>query len=236
MVFLPLYDDNPHHRIPFQYVTVGLIAVTVLVFLVQTSVTGREARELVVGMGVIPAVITGHRELPPELYIVPAWATLITSAFLHGGFWHVAGNMLYLWIFGDNIEDAMGHWRYLAFYLLCAAAGGLAQVAMAPESVVPVIGASGAISGVLGAYLLLHPRRKVYVLIVFRTVPLPVWLVLGAWILFQIGSVTILLDEGSNTAFWAHIGGFVAGLVLIVPMRNKAVPLLGRGRRPSPWE
>ena len=235
MVFLPLYDDNPHHRIPFQYVTVGLIVVTVLVFLVQSSMAGRGARELVVGMGVIPAVITGHVELPAELHVVPAWATLVTSAFLHGGFWHLAGNMLYLWIFGDNIEDAMGYWRYLAFYFLCAVAGSLAQVIMEPESVVPVIGASGAISGVLGAYLLLYPRRKVYVLIVFRTVPLPVWLALGAWILFQIGSVTVLLDEGSNTAFWAHIGGFAAGLILIVPMRHKSVPLLGRGPRPTPW-
>jgi membrane associated rhomboid family serine protease len=235
MVFLPLYDDNPRHRIPFQYVTVGLIVVTVLVFLVQTSMTGREARELVVGMGVIPAVITGDRVLPLEFYVVPAWATLVTSAFLHGGFLHLAGNMLYLWIFGDNIEDAMGHLRFLAFYLLCAVAGGLAQVAVDPESVVPVIGASGAISGVLGAYLLLHPRRKVYVLIVFRTVPLPVWMVLGAWILFQIGSVTILLDEGSNTAFLAHIGGFVAGLLLIIPMRHKSVPLFGRGRKTGPW-
>lgn len=235
MVFLPLYDDNPRHRIPYQYVTVGLIVVTVLVYLVQSSMTGRDGRELVVGLGVIPGVITGKVDLPAEFYIVPAWATLVTSAFLHGGFWHVAGNMLYLWIFGDNIEDAMGHLRYLAFYLLCAVAGGLAQVAIDPDSVVPMIGASGAISGVLGAYLLLHPRRKVYVLIFFRTVPLPVWLVLGAWILFQIGSVTVLLDGDSNTAFWAHIGGFVAGVILIIPMRHKSVPLLDRGSRPGPW-
>ena len=236
MVLLPLYDDNPHHRIPFQYVTVGLIVLTVLVYVVQSAMTGREGRELIVGLGVIPAVITGDKVLPAELHMVPAWATLVTSAFLHGGFWHVAGNMLYLWIFGDNIEDAMGHIRFLAFYLLCAVAGGLAQVAMDPESVVPMIGASGAISGVLGAYLLLHPRRKVHVLIFFRTVPLPVWLVLGAWILFQIGSVSILLDEGSNTAFWAHIGGFAAGLILVVPLRHKSVPLFGRGRMSGPWD
>ncbi len=235
MVLLPLYDDNPHHRIPYQYVTVGIIVVTVLVFLIQSSMDGRDGRALVVGLGVIPSVLVGNVDLPAEFYIVPTWVTLVTSAFLHGGFFHLAGNMLYLWIFGDNIEDAMGHVRFVAFYLLCAVAASLTQVAVDPDSVAPIIGASGAISGVLGAYLLLHPRRKVYVLIVFRTVPMPVWTVLGAWILFQIGSVSVLFDADSNTAFWAHIGGFVAGMILIVPMRHKSVPLLDRGRRSGPW-
>ena len=235
MVLLPLYDRNPTHRIPYQYVTAALIVACVAVYLVQTSLSVRGANEMILGLAVIPRVLTGGIRLAPELVLVPAWLTLVTSAFLHGGFFHLAGNMLYLWIFGDNIEDAMGHVRFIAFYAICAAVAALVQVAADPASEIPLIGASGAISGVLGAYLVLHPRRKVWVLIIFRVVPLPVWLVLGTWIAFQVGSVAVLAGPGDNTAWWAHIGGFLAGMALIVPMRHKSVPLFDRARHPGPW-
>ncbi len=232
MVLLPLYDRNPRHRIPFQYVTVAVIGLCVIVYLMQSDLTGRDGHRLILGLGMIPSVLMGEAHLSEDLYLVPAWMTLLTSAFLHGGFWHLAGNMLYLWIFGDNVEDSMGHTRFIGFYILCAVIASLTQVAVDPQSDIPLIGASGAISGVLGAYFVLHPRRRIWVLVIFRTFPMPVWLVLGVWIGFQFASVTILFDETSNTAFWAHIGGFVAGAILIIPFRHKSVPLFDRVKRP----
>lgn len=234
MVFLPLYDRNPRHRIPFQYVTVALIGICVVIYLMQSDLGGRAGHALVLGLGIVPSVLTGQAQLPADLYLVPAWMTLLTSAFLHTGFWHLFGNMLYLWIFGDNVEDSMGHGRFGAFYALCAVVAGLTQVVADPASNVPVIGASGAISGVLGAYLMLHPRRRVWVLIIFRTWPMPVWLVLGMWIAFQVAAVTVFYDADSGTAFWAHIGGFVAGAILIIPFRHKSVPLFDRPARRRP--
>src|SRR3546814_7189725 len=139
----------------------------------------------------IPAVLFETRHRSPDLYRVPAEATLLTSIFLHGGWMHLIGNMLFLWIFGDNVEDAMGHGRYLLFYLLCGVAGSLAHAAVNPDSVQPVVGASGAISGVMGAYLMLHPRVKVLVLALFRiSVHLPAYIVLGSYFLLQILYVT----------------------------------------------
>src|SRR3954465_11721639 len=151
---LPLHDDNPTTTRP--YVTVGLMIANLLVFVWQHLLLAPEAAERAVyALGVIPAVLMGREVLPAELALLPASATILTSMFLHGGFLHLAGNMLYLWIFGNNVEDAMGHARFLAFYLLCGVAAVFAQVLPNPGSVVPMIGASGAISGVLGAYMLL---------------------------------------------------------------------------------
>jgi membrane associated rhomboid family serine protease len=247
---IPLHDDNPTSLTPF--VTLGLIAACALVFLWQVSLPPGAAERAVYAYGMIPAVLFGEARLPPDLAVIPAGLSVLTAMFLHGGWMHLIGNMLYLWIFGNNIEDAMGHLRFVAFYLLCGAAAALTQALQDPGSSVPMIGASGAIGGVLGAYALLFPRAHVLVLVPIgffvTTVRIPALLVLGFWFVLQFVQSAMAPVAGGGVAYWAHIGGFIAGLVLIVPFRNKAFPLLGgprsspRGRRPpgghrgrSPW-
>ena len=226
-MLLPLKDDNPLKVIPFQYVTVGIIVVCAAVFLLQLGAEGA----IVAGFGLVPGALFGS-----EAAVAPA-VNLVTSIFLHGGWMHLIGNMLYLWVFGDNIEDSMGHWRFAFFFIACGVVGGLAHALSDPGSMVPTIGASGAISGVLGAYLLLHPKVKVLVMAFtwWIHVRLPAYIVLGGWIILQVVSAVWLAGPGSNTAWWAHIGGFIAGVALIVPLRRKRVPLLDRGRYPGPW-
>ncbi len=233
-MFLPLKDSNPLRIIPFQIVTAGLIAVCVAVYLIQHFLPDRDAVRMILAFGTIPAVVLDRRELDPSLAAIPAWATLVTAQFLHSGWLHLGGNMLYLWVFGDNIEDAMGHARFLLFYVVCGVAAGMAHVLSGPESLNPVIGASGAVSGVLGAYLVLHPRVRVLVLAFYRVpIPLPAYLVLGGWAALQLFNVYWdgAMPGESNTAWWAHIGGFVAGAILVIPMRRRGVPLFdGKGR------
>jgi membrane associated rhomboid family serine protease len=226
MALLPLKDDNPLTSIPFQYVTVGLIAVNVVVFLWQLSLGPAEPRA-VLGLGVIPVVLFNVAELPPEYVIVPSWMTLITSLFLHGGWLHLLGNMLFLWIFGDNIEDAMGHVRYLIFYLVCGVVASLAHALFNFSSTSPLIGASGAISGVLGAYLILHPKARVLVLFM-NIIPmrLPAVIVLLFW--FGLQFVNAAADAGGaggGTAWWAHVGGFAVGIALVFVLRRRTVPV-----------
>ncbi|HXV22813.1 MAG TPA: rhomboid family intramembrane serine protease [Alphaproteobacteria bacterium] len=255
----PISDDNPVRRTPI--VTWVLMGACILAFLWQLSL-GTLAERIIFALGVIPASLFGYAELSPEIALVPPWATMFTSMFLHGGWLHLGGNMLYLWIFGNNVEDSMTRPRYLIFYLLCGVAAALAQGLSAPRSEVPMIGASGAIAGVLGSYLIMHPRANVRVALVFivivRVVNLPAMLVLGAWFVFQIvsGAAMPMSDEG-GVAFWAHVGGFVAGMALTpflkrrevrllepshsrpweisTPRRRSQFPEAGRGRR-SPWE
>ncbi len=224
MALIPLKDDNPLKRIRFQYVTVALIAACVGVFVWQLSLGEGEGRAIY-GLGTVPAVLLGTRALDPGLVLVPAWATLFTSMFLHGGLMHIGGNMLYLWIFGDNVEDSMGHGRFLAFYLVTGVIAALAHVASNADSTIPTIGASGAISGVLGAYLVLHPKARVLTIVLRFPVRLPAWVVLGVWIGLQFLNAAMDGGSGGGVAWWAHIGGFVAGAVLIVPFRRKSVPL-----------
>jgi membrane associated rhomboid family serine protease len=233
---IPLYDDNPTSRAPV--LTVGLIGVCVVVFLAQVSLDQRDATLLIYRLGAIPAVVTGELRLHPELAgSVPAQATLVTSMFLHGGFLHLAGNMLYLWIFGNNIEDALGHGRFLAFYLLAGVLAAGAHILQAPASEVPMIGASGAISGVLGAYLLLYPRAQVGVLVpigfILTVVRLPAVVVLLLWFVFQFLSNAFggSAGEGGGVAWMAHIGGFVAGMALLLVFKPRRVPLFGDGKR-----
>ncbi len=227
MAIMPLKDQNPLKSIQFQYVTVGFIAACVLAFLWQLSLGDAQGRMLY-GLGAIPAVVTGARELAPELIIVPAPVTLVTSMFLHGGWMHIIGNMLYLWVFGDNVEDAMGHVRFVIFYLVCGVVAALAHVAADMDSAIPTIGASGAVSGVLGAYLVLHPRAQVLVFVFRFLIHLPAFVVLGIWIGMQFLNVYLEQGggEGGGVAWWAHIGGFIAGALLVIPMRRKGVPLL----------
>ena len=156
---------------------------------------------------------------------------MLSYMFLHGDIWHLIGNLLFLWVFGDNIEDAMGHVRFALFYLLCGIGGGLCHSLLLPESTAPMIGASGAVSGVLGAYLMLHPKVKVLAL-VFKHIPLylPAYWLIGAWLVMQLISV-VISHEGEAVSWWAHIGGFVIGALLIIPLRDKSIPLLDRGIR-----
>jgi membrane associated rhomboid family serine protease len=220
---IPLRDDNPVRRTPV--VVIGTIAVCVLVFLRQLTLPPDDAQAAVYYFGFIPAVLFGSAELQGAP--VPAAFTVLTSMFLHGGLLHLGGNMLYLWIFGDNIEDRLGHGRYIAFYAVCGVVAALAQALPDVSSRTPMIGASGAISGVLGAYLVLYPRANILValplFVVFYTFRVPALVVLGVWFIGQLLSSLAQQGEG-GVAFGAHIGGFVAGVVLIkVFLRERRV-------------
>ena len=220
---IPIRDFNPTTRRP--YVTVAIIVVCVLTFLWQASLGLRAGQEATMRFGFIPALFFGHAAWPAGVDVIPSWATLFTSMFMHGGFMHLAGNMLYLWIFGNNIEDVTGHVRYALFYLLCGLSAAMAQAVPDPHSTIPMIGASGAISGVLGAYLLLFPKARVMVIIPFGFLfvhTLPAGWLLGFWIVFQLGSgFASASADGGGVAWWAHVGGFVAGMALIHLFREK---------------
>ncbi|MEK9925880.1 MAG: rhomboid family intramembrane serine protease, partial [Alphaproteobacteria bacterium] len=184
-------------------------------FIWQESLDYRTAHNLVYQLGFIPAVFFTPADLPENMVLVPEWSTIFTSMFLHAGWMHIGGNMLYLWIFGDNVEAAMGRGRFILFYAICGTAAAMAQAALDPSSTIPMIGASGGIAGVLGAYLLLHPKAAIrcffLILIFFRFINLPAWLVLGVWIGGQFVAVPqALSDTGGGVAYLAHIGGFLA--------------------------
>lgn len=226
MIFaLPLYDDNPIRRTPV--VTWGLIGMCIGAYLWQL---GQDEQAVAFEYGMIPAVLFGHAELSPGVAAIPAWATIFTSMFLHGGLLHLGGNMLFLWIFGNNVEDVLGHSRYLLLYLASGVAAALTQALPDPGSDIPMIGASGAIAGVLGAYLMLYPRANVHVfvwiIIFFWIVTLPAWILLGLWFLMQLFTG---LGQGAHTpgvAVWAHAGGFVVGIALLALLRPAGVQLL----------
>jgi membrane associated rhomboid family serine protease len=209
---IPLRDVIPSRTTPV--VTISLIVLNVLVFLYEFSL-GEKANEFIIAFGLIPAAFS--------------WVTLLTSMFLHGGFLHCAGNMLYLWIFGDNVEDSMGHVRYVIFYVFCGVAAVLAQALPDPTSEVPMIGASGAISGVLGAYLLLFPNARIHVLIplgiVMQSANVRAMWVLLFWFALQLVSSIFQGGEGAGVAFRAHIGGFVAGMALVPLLKYRNVRL-----------
>jgi membrane associated rhomboid family serine protease len=224
---IPLHDDNPTTIRPI--VTVSFIAACVLVFVWQVSHDARGQQLVVYSLGAIPAVLFGERQLPTELAVVPAYVTLITSMFMHGGWMHLLGNMLYLWIFGNNVEDAMGHVRFVMFYLLCGIAAAMSHAIPNADSVIPMVGASGAISGILGAYVLLHPRARVLILIPLGFFSQLIYVravtVLGIWFALQLISSVLRGGEGGGIAFGAHIGGFVAGMVLIPFFKHRDVRL-----------
>ena len=213
---IPLHDDNPTRLMPI--VTIASIAICVLVFLHQASLSQELADVFVHQFGAIPAVIFGHASLPDEAQIAfPASLTLITSMFLHGGWMHLLGNMLYLWIFGNNIEDAMGHAKFVVFYIISGTLAALSHALIDPSSPIPMVGASGAISAVLGAYLLLFPRAHVLVLLPgIGMTRVPAGIVLGMWFVMQLISGGMSIGaSGGGVAFFAHIGGFLAGMALI---------------------
>ncbi|MBI4587650.1 MAG: rhomboid family intramembrane serine protease [Candidatus Rokubacteria bacterium] len=232
---LPLKDDIPTRTVPF--VTIGLIAADVLVFLYQVSLqlpgdpeAGQAFQAFVFEFGLTPCRLTGACAVPGD-FPHPV-VTIFTSMFMHGGFFHIFGNMLYLWIFGNNVEDTLGHGRFLGFYLASGVAAALAQTLVGPSSAVPMIGASGAVSGVLGAYLRLFPHASVLTLITFgffiRIVRVPALIVLGFWIVVQLlngiitfGTTAATGEPQGGVAWFAHIGGFLAGIALLYALRPR---------------
>jgi rhomboid family protein len=229
---IPIRDDQPRFSTP--YVTYFLVALNVVVFLMELSV-GAQSRgalnSLIFEFGVIPGQVLDSLQGGPQLSPVGAVVPIFTSMFLHGSWLHIIGNMWVLWIFGDNIEDHVGHFLYLVFYLVCGFAAAVTHILLNPGSNVPTVGASGAIAGILGAYFLLYPKARVLTivpLIVFFTFWwLPAWIVLGYWFLVQFlsGTATSVAYSSSTSggiAFWAHVGGFVAGIILIKVLPERA--------------
>jgi len=232
---IPYKDENPAELSPIS--TIAIIVVNTLAWLfVQGAGASEPLARSVCQLGLIPAEVLGRapagttvplgQGLECVLTAEPHFSTILTSMFMHGGWLHIIGNMWFLWVFGNNIEDSMGHTRFVVFYLLCGVAAAATQMAVDPRSVVPMVGASGAISGVMGAYILLYPRVKVHTLLTLgffvTSVALPAYVILGYWFALQLllGTVGSLSRMQGGTAFWAHVGGFVAGLVLIKLFAN----------------
>ena len=214
---IPLKDDNPTSNKPV--VTYFIIGLCIIIFLIQLSSQSYKTGELFYSYGLIPSVLMGHNQLPMDLYAVPASVTIFTSMFMHGGFMHLIGNMLYMWIFADNIEDNLGPNKFIIFYLLSGIGAAMTQVFMDTHSQVPMVGASGAIGGVLGAYLINHPNARVLVLIPFgffsQLIKIRALYVLGFWFILQ------FISSGGGVAYAAHIGGFVSGMILILFFNKK---------------
>lgn len=226
-MFIPLYDGNSLRYIKWQYVTIALILINTIVYLITWRQGDAFTNATVLGLGFIPSVVNDTAELAPQFIVIPEKFSYLTYSFLHADIFHLGGNMLFLWVFGDNVEDALGHIRYLVFYLLCAIGGAVFHGFVAPDSQQPLIGASGAIAGVVTAYLILHPRVKIWIL-AFGRIPLhiPAYITLALWIGFQF---VMFLTGGDNQISWAcHIGGILTGAVLVLVLRRRDVPLWDR--------
>ncbi|MBK8456658.1 MAG: rhomboid family intramembrane serine protease [Phyllobacteriaceae bacterium] len=225
-MFIPLHDANQLRHIKAQFVTIALIAANVLVYLGVNLNSEAFATAATYGFGYVPVVVNDGAPAPDWL-LVPESATYLSYAFLHGNLLHLGGNMLFLWVFGDNVEDAMGHVKYLLFYLACAAAGAFVHGMIAPQSDVPLIGASGAVAGIIAAYLLLHPKVRIWVLALGRIpLRLPAIYPLLFWVGLQIFMLLADLEDGVSYA--AHVGGLIAGGLLVLVLRRPGVPLFDR--------
>jgi membrane associated rhomboid family serine protease len=223
-MFLPLHDRNPIKHIQFPFVTYGLIGINLFVYMLQATQPIYEFNATVISLGIIPVELLG-RSLNAG---IPDWQTLVTYQFLHGSWLHVLSNMLFLWIFGDNIEDALGHVKFVIFYIVCGIGAGLAHAVFNAGGYGPLVGASGSVAGLMGAYIVLFPHARVYVL--FRIVipiplPLPAVWMLAAWFGVQLFSLVAAGDQ--PIAWWAHIGGMIIGAALVVPLRRREVELFG---------
>lgn len=218
-MFIPLKDLNPRRTFPV--ITILLIAANVLVFLFQVSLPLRAERAMVLTYALVPArvplVLSGH------VPFAGGFLPLLTSMFLHAGILHLAGNMLFLWIFGDNVEDFLGHFRFLFFYLFCGLGAGLAHTLTNLSSSLPTLGASGAISGVMGAYMVLYPRSQVLTLVFVFPVPIPAVIILGWWFVLQFlgGLGSVGAQTAGGVAWWAHIGGFIIGVLLLAVLKRR---------------
>ena len=219
---IPLKDENPSRTFPF--FTITLIVANILIYIYQTSLGSSDTELFVMQMAAVPYEIVHMTDIHQKS-AVPIPLTILTAMFIHGGLLHLGGNMLYLWIFGNNIEDALGHFKFIIFYSLCGILATALHITSAPDSTTPLIGASGAIAGILGAYLLLYPRAKVHTLFIFiviiKIIRIPAFVVLTLWFLIQVANSSSL---EAGVAWYAHIGGFVAGVLLIKPFRRKKKP------------
>ncbi|AMJ61893.1 rhomboid family intramembrane serine protease [Bosea sp. PAMC 26642] len=229
-MFVPLHDGVPLRFMRAPYVTYVLISLCIALYLTIT-LRQSEAGQIAVaaGFGLIPSVLFGAAQLPLDLVQAPSWLTLFSNIFLHASFAHLAGNMLFLWVFGDNVEDAMGHARFLLFFVLCGLAGSLLHAVVNPASDQPLIGASGAISGAIVSYLMLYPKVRIWGL-AFNWIPVHISALyaIGAWILFQL--VAAFLDPQGHVGWWAHLGGLGAGAALTPIFIHRGVALFGRPR------
>lgn len=227
MFFLPLFDDNATRTTPI--ITWIILAICICVFFWQQSLPHPQSYYALLEYGVIPNRLL----VQGELFTITGISAIITSMFLHGGWMHLIFNMLYLWVFADNIEDAMGRVKFILFYLLCGFCAALSQALIDPSSTIPMIGASGGLAGILGAYMMIHPRAAIRVLMVIlifiRFISLPAWLVLGVWIAGQFVSASGSADGAGGVAYFAHIGGFIAGAVLAPFFIHKDIKLFGKG-------
>jgi len=224
---IPLRDINPTER--FAIVTFFLIVLNIVVFIYELTLGDNAGERFITSFAVIPKQLFSHATTTSNE--LPAAATLFTSMFLHGGVLHITGNMLYLWIFGNNVEDAMSRIRFIIFYTLCGLMAAFAHAIMNSSSPTPMIGASGAVSGVLGAYLLLYPQARVVTLVIFgfyvRTVQMPAMAVLGLWFVLQFLNALLASGSSGGIAWYAHVAGFVAGMLLIGPFKRRDVPFFG---------
>jgi membrane associated rhomboid family serine protease len=224
-MFIPLYDKVAFRHIKRPLGVYILLGANLVVFAFSAALP--QDSKLALAFGMIPAVVFGEAALSPEIVHAPAFLTPMTSLFLHGDLMHLAGNMLFLWVFGDNVEDAMGTPRFIIFYLLCGACAAMAHALAMPHSDSPLIGASGAVSGLISAYLLLHPHVRVFGLVLkWLPLTLPAVYVIAAWILLQFGSA--LFGGDPDVGWWAHVGGIVAGSLLIVVFKRSDVMLFDR--------
>jgi membrane associated rhomboid family serine protease len=229
-VLIPLRDHNPRQRAPV--VTVSLIVVNLVVFLYESFLTPGLQKLLILSGGAIPIEIVNLVDIPPR-NLLPVPGSILTSMFLHGGWAHLIGNMWFLWIFGDNVEEALGRVRYLLFYFLVGTVGALAQCFTMPQSTAPMIGASGAVAGALGGYVLLYPRAKIMTLALWFFIDVPAWIFLGIWFISQ-----FYLGEGSGVAWMAHVGGFLAGIGLVrlmAPRPRRRPPIDAEYLPPGRW-
>ena len=230
MFFLPLFDDNPTKTRPL--ISWLIILLCVLAYMWQSGLHPYAERILIIHYGVVPA------RLFSEFDII----TILSSMFLHGGLMHLGSNMLYLWIFGDNLEDALGKFRFCLFYLLCGAAAALTQALIDPSSQIPLIGASGGIAGILGGYIMLYPKATIkvfmWVIIIVRLINVPAWIVLGLWIGGQFLAVPgALASAGSGgVAYFSHIGGFIAGMILVPLLKPTHIPLFHQPPTKAAWQ
>ena len=221
---IPIYDDNPALGKPLLVITI--IAVCIIVWFWQSGLSYQDNNTVIVNFGLTPKVFLSGPLL--------SFFTLFTSMFMHGGFMHLAGNMLYLWIFGDNIEGALGHFRFVIFYFLCGTAAAFTQILSAPDSTIPMIGASGAVSGVLGAYLIFYPRARIRTFVflgIFITfLRLPAVLLLGLWILGQVISAVVSNPGSTGVAWFAHLGGFFMGMLLAPLLKKPNISIFQKSR------
>ena len=236
MFFFPFADENPTTKKPI--VSWSIIFICSLIFLNYVFEQEYIKEQIFLSFGMIPAILFGHSELSSSLKVVPAFISIITSMFLHGGWMHLIGNMTYLYIFGDNVEETLGKTKFIIFYLLTGGFAALSQSILDTDSTIPMIGASGAIAGVLGAYLVLFPKAKIKVffwfIIFFKVFKIRAFIVLGGWIFIQFLSFSGNDLNSGGVAYAAHIGGFISGIILINIMRNKRTkPKLTRSSLPD---